>query len=136
MNKTGKPMMRAYWNTIGGTLVEDFCEVKVEEFCTKTCLKTCTGRLIDGIILPNLVREAIKAKDFDKSQIDGEEVIVVQTSSRFTKKVHQRLTTSHRNIRYFNPKSIISVALVTETETDSFWQQVFESLPNRKIVVV
>ncbi len=73
MSKLETPMTKAYWRTIGGTLVEEFCAVKRS--------KTCGQRLIDGIILPNLETKIVKSKEFDKNKISGEEIIVVQTKA-------------------------------------------------------
>lgn len=127
MSKLETPMTRAYWETVGGTLVEEFCAVKHS--------KTCGSRLIDGVILPNLKTEIVKAKYFDRDKITGKEIIIVQTKARrLGMNVLGQAFFSAELMKKYNPKSIVSVALVTET--DSVLQPIFESFPNMKVVVI
>ena len=127
MSKLETPMTRAYWETVGGTLVEEFCAVNRSN--------TCGQRLIDGVILPNLETKIVKATDFDKNIIEGEKIIIVQTkAARLGMNVLGQAFFSAELMKRFNPKSILSVALVIES--DSVLQPIFESFPNMKIVVI
>lgn len=127
MSELETPMTRVYWETVGGTLVEEFCAVRRS--------KDCGQRLIDGIILPNLENRIVEAKDFNKKLIEGEDIIIVQTkAARLGMNVLGQAFFSAELMKIFKPKSILSVALVIET--DSVLQPIFESFPNMKVVVI
>lgn len=127
MSKRETPMTRAYWQKIGGTLVEEFCAVRRSE--------NCGQRLIDGIILPNKEYKNIRDRDFDEKEIEGQEIIVIQTkASRLGMYVMGQALFSAELMKKFKPKSIVSVALVLKD--DSILRPIFESYPNMKVEII
>ena len=120
-------MTLAYWKKIGGTLIEEFCAVNRSD--------TCGQRLIDGVILPNREFKRIKANQFDKNQIEGEDIIVVQAkASRLGMYLMGQTLFSAELMKKFKPKSIVSVALVLKD--DSTLRPLLENYPNMKVVVL
>ena len=55
MSKHETPLTRAYWQTIGGTLIEEFLIVRGSKKNGK--------RLLDGIILPNEEKRIMHWRD-------------------------------------------------------------------------
>ena len=67
MSKLETPMIRWYWEQIGGTLIEEFLAVRRSER---------TGqRLIDAVILPHEPTQMLHWRDIS---IEGKDVICIQ----------------------------------------------------------
>ena len=123
MSKLETPMTRHYWQTVGGTLVEEFQLVK----------RTATAgpRYADAVILPN--GETRIARGVDVT-LEGEDVIVVQTkASRLGMYLMGQALFSGELIRRFNPKSIRSVLICSAD--DSVLHPLLEPF-NIEIVVI
>lgn len=116
-------MTKWYWQQVGGTLLEEFPVV----------LRTPTSaqRLIDGVILP---RGDFRIARPHEVQIEGQDVIVVQTKGRRLGMtlMGQTFFSAQLMLR-FRPRSITGVALCLND--DEHLRPVFESYPNMKVVV-
>ncbi|CAN5219106.1 hypothetical protein BH10ACI1_BH10ACI1_05770 [soil metagenome] len=127
MSKHETPMTRAFWKTVGGTLVEEFCAVRRSE--------TCGQRLIDGLILPNQETKRVKGSDFDEKEIEGEDIIIIQAkATRLGMYLMGQTLFSAELMKKFNPKTILSVALVLQD--DSILRPILEDYPNMKVVIL
>jgi hypothetical protein len=72
MSKLETPMIIAYWETVGGTLIEEFQMVKGDA--------VCGPRRADAVILPN--RDRIRLPIGQRSiSIEGEDIIIVQAKA-------------------------------------------------------
>jgi hypothetical protein len=104
MSKLETPMIRWYWQQVGGTLVEEFCAVPRAN--------DCSNRLIDGLI--------VKAGEFriakqSEIKIKDEDVVVLQAKARrLGMYLMGQAFFSAQLIQRFGPRSIESVALVTK----------------------
>jgi hypothetical protein len=109
MSKRETPMTRAYWDEVGGLLIEEFCLVR------RT--KGCSARLADAVILP--AREKRIAASGEKVDLTGERVIVVQTkASRLGMYLMgQTLFSAAILRRDFQPRSVEAVALCAKDDT-------------------
>ena len=70
MSKNGTPITRAYWNKIGGTLVEEFPIVNKNENSAR--------RIIDGLIIIDGPKRIAKAKEVS---IKNKDVVCIQTKA-------------------------------------------------------
>ena len=108
MSKHETPMIEKYWGDIGGTLIEEFQAVPKGE--------TSGRRLIDAIIIPTGPTRRAKATEVD---IRGEDIICVQAkNSRLGMYVMGQAVFSPRLLRKFQPRSVRSVALVSEDDEE------------------
>ena len=105
MSKNETPLTLAYWNRIGGTLIEEFPAVR------RT--KEQGQRLVDAIILPNGPNRRLTGKERRNVDIDGQDVIVVQTKTgRIGMYLMGQALFSRVLLRRFhNPKTVRTVAL-------------------------
>jgi hypothetical protein len=117
------PMTRWYWRKVGGTLVEEFPAVPPG--------KGRGQRLIDGIIIRGGRRKIARA---DQVSLEGKDIIVIQTkAARLGMYLMGQAFFSARLMERFRPRSIVSVALVRES--DSVLEPLFQEYPNMKVVV-
>jgi len=72
MSKLETPMILAYWETVGGTLIEEFQLVKGDP--------SCGPRRADAVILPNRNRDQL-GRGRRAVSIEGEDVIVVHAKA-------------------------------------------------------
>jgi len=101
MSKHETPMTRWYWEQIGGTLIEEFPVVRHG--------KDCSGRWIDGVILPDGERRIARVSEVS---LKGQRVIAVQAKDRrLGMGLLGQALFSARLLRKFEPASIESVAL-------------------------
>jgi hypothetical protein len=123
MSKKETPMIRWYWNQVGGTLVEEFPAV----FPTPTCGQ----RLLDAVILPK--RETRIAR-WREVALEGEDLIVVQAkASRLGMYLMGQTFFSAQLMKRFHPTSIRSVALCAAD--DSVLRPLLEQYPGMEVVV-
>jgi hypothetical protein len=116
-------MTRRYWQQVGGTLIEEFVAVKGTS--------NCGVRVLDGVIIQD--GDFTIAKQSEVS-FEGKDVIVIQTKAgRLGMYLMGQAFFSAQLIRRFNPRSVISVALCSQD--DSELRPLFEQYPNMKVVV-
>ncbi len=70
MSKHETPLIRRYWERVGGTLIEEFPAVRRTE--------TCGQRLLDAVILPD---EPTRIANWREVSLKGKNVIVVQAKA-------------------------------------------------------
>lgn len=70
MSKLETPMIRHFWNSIGGTLVEEFPAV--------VATKTIGKRFIDAVILPN---KETRVAHWSEVTLEDEDIIIVQAKA-------------------------------------------------------
>jgi hypothetical protein len=123
MSKKETPIIRWYWNQIGGTLIEEFPAV----FQTSTCGQ----RLLDAVILPK--RETRIAR-WREVSLEGEDVIVVQAkASRLGMYLMGQTFFSAQLIRKFRPASVRAVAPCIAD--DSVLRPLLEQYPEMEVIV-
>jgi hypothetical protein len=107
LNNNETPMIRAYWERVGGTLIEEFPATR----------KTPTSeiRRIDALILPNGPRKIVHWRD---AKIEGEDVLVIQCKAhRLGMHLMGQTVFSLELIRAFKPNSVRAIALCKKTDT-------------------
>jgi len=67
MSKRETPMVRWYWNQVGGTLVEEFCAVR--------STRKNDPRYMDAIMIRGGVRKILKKIDI--GDIKGKDIILI-----------------------------------------------------------
>ena len=108
MSKNETPLTRRYWQSVGGTLVEEFPAVRKSP--------TNAQRLIDGVIV---LDGNNRIASFNEVSLEGKDVIILQTkASRLGMNLMGQAFFSRELIRPFNPKSIKTVAICTEDDTE------------------
>ena len=116
-------MTRWYWQRIGGTIVEQFPEVKRSG--------TCGQRLTDGINIKNGQHIIARPGEIN---LGSKDIIVIQTkAARLGMYLMDQAFFSARLMESFLPRSIESVALCLDD--DSVLRPLFENFPNMKVVV-
>lgn len=114
MSKHETPMLEAYWQQVGGTLITEFPLVLRSTNRAR--------RLADGLILPNRERRQVHWREAarDSLTIDREEVVVVQVkASRLGMYVMgQALFSAELLRKRFPTAHIRSVILCTEDDTE------------------
>ena len=126
MSKLETPMTRAYWQSVGGTLIEEFVAVERSS--------TTQRRVLDGLILPTA--ETRIANWREPITIDGRDVLVVQTkASRLSMYLMGQALLSPELVRQrFKPSSIRSVLLCTLD--DSALHPLLEPFPSIEVIVM
>jgi len=125
MSKLETPMIEKYWRKIGGTLIEEFLAVK----------RTYTNsqRLIDAVIIKNEKKRIVKRGE--KVSFEGKDIICVQAKAkRLGMTLMGQAIFSPKLLEKFKPRSIKSVALVTQN--DSVLGPMLEQFPNVEVVVM
>ena len=106
MSKLETPMTRAYWDEVGGTLIEEFQVVKRTP--------TRGQRLLDAVIIPDGPNEI---RHWSEVDISGKDVIVVQTkASRLGMYLMGQTLFSAELIKALSPRSVRSVALCSRDD--------------------
>lgn len=101
MSKKETPITRRYWQTIGGTLIEEFPAVKAGP--------ENGARVLDAVIIPGGPFEIRLAGSVE---LTGKDIVVVQTkASRLGMYLLGQALFSRRLMEPFRPSSIRSVAL-------------------------
>ncbi len=106
MSKLETPMIRRYWEKVGGTLVEEFMAVP---------LRRGQGRrMIDGVIVLGGPKKIMKASEVDLADKD---IIVIQAKAkRLGMTLMGQAVFSPKLMMQFKPGSIRSVAICAETD--------------------
>jgi len=101
MNKNETPMLERFWETIGGTLIEEY------QIVSKT--STCERRCIDAVILPNGERGRAK---WHEVSLAGQDIVIVQAkASQLGFCLMGQAVFSSMLVERLKPKSLESVAL-------------------------
>ena len=101
MSKHETHLTRKYWETIGGTLIEEFPVV------TRT--KENAQRLLDGVVILGEKTQILKAHE---EEIQGKDVVVIQTkANRLGMNLLGQAVFSAELMKAHKPKSIKSVAI-------------------------
>lgn len=102
-------MTRKYWQSVGGTLVEEFLLVKGSD--------TAGKRLVDGVIIKNEETKIAKTHEVD---LAGKDVIVLQAKyKRLNMPVIGQAIISKLLIeKHYSPRSVTAVALCTQNDTE------------------
>ncbi len=124
MSKLETPMIREYWKSVGGTIVEEFPVVRASP--------ACGPRRLDAVILPNGEHRRAHYREVN---LEGKEVIVVQAKAkRLGMYLMGQTVFSAELIKRFNPASIKSVALCLKG--DSELEPLLALYPHVEVVVM
>ena len=123
MSKHETPMTRWYWQSVGGTLIEEFVAVKETAGSGR--------RVLDAVIIKN--EETLIAKQSEVS-LEGKDIIVIQTkASRLGMYLMGQALFSRQLIMMFKPKSVKSVALCNRD--DAVLRPLLEQYEGMEVVV-
>ena len=107
MSKRETPLTRKYWESIGGTLIEEFPAV--------TRGDTNSRRLLDGVVILGGEHRIAKASEVE---IEGKDIVVIQTKvNRLGMYLMGQAFFSKELMKQFNPKSIRTVAICGKDDT-------------------
>lgn len=107
MSKRETPLTRAYWQRIGGTLIEEFPAVHRG--------KDHGPRTLDAIILPNGPK---RIAHWSEVKVEGQNVIVVQTkATRLGMYLLGQAVFSRELMKPFKPGSVKTVAICTKDDS-------------------
>jgi hypothetical protein len=124
MSKRETPMIRQFWQEMGGTLIEEFPAVKRS--------RTRGQRLLDGVILP---KKETRIAHWKEVSLEGEEVIVVQAKARrLGMSLMGQTLFSAELIKSFKPSSVRSVAICTED--DDILRPMLEQFPGMEVIIL
>lgn len=108
MSKLETPMIVAYWERVGGTLIEEFLAVRGAPDRGR--------RLIDAVILPGGENRRLVGRE-RLVDVTGQDVIVVQAkASRIGMYLLGQSYFSRLLVERLGPESVRSVALCTEDD--------------------
>jgi hypothetical protein len=126
MSKLETPMTLAYWESLGGTLIEEFQMVQGDS--------SCGPRRADAVILPN--RDRVRIPKGQRSvSVEGEDVIVVQAKAmRLGMYLMGQAVFSAELMKRFKPKSITSTILCQKD--DAVLRPLLTQFPNVRVVVM
>jgi hypothetical protein len=106
MSKNETPLIRKYWQQIGGTLIEEFLVVKRSEHNGQ--------RFIDAIIIPD---EEMKIAKGNEISLEGKDIICVQAKAgTLGMYLMGQAFFSPELLRRFKPRKVTSVALCTKDD--------------------
>ncbi len=125
MSKHETPLIRAYWQQVGGTLIEEFPAVKRTQHNE--------ARYIDAVIIPGEETKVTRAADVS---LEGKDIMCVQAKRGRLGMylMGQALFSQQLLERGFNPKSVLSVALCTRD--DEVLRPLLEKHDNVKVIVI
>jgi len=124
MSKHETPMIRWYWEQVGGTLCEEF------QVVART--PTTGQRLLDAVILPGGPKKHLP---WHEVSVRNRDVIVVQAkASRLGMYLMGQALFSAELIKRLGPRSVRSVALCKHD--DSVLRPLLEGFPGLHVVVV
>ena len=107
MSKRETPLTRKYWQSIGGTLIEEFPAVTKGDSNSR--------RLLDGVVILGEENRIAKASEVD---IDGKDIVVIQTKvNRLGMYLMGQAFFSRELMKTFKPKSIKTVAICGKDDT-------------------
>jgi len=124
MSKKETPLIRKYWNQVGGTLIEEFQVVKRSD--------DNSPRYIDAIIIPSGEHKISNASEVS---LEGKDIICIQAKhSRLGMYLMGQTLFSKQLLQQFKPRSILSIALCTKD--DSILRPLLEKYPGMKVVII
>ena len=124
MSKNETPLIRRYWERIGGTLTEEFPAVK------RT--KNNGPRYVDAVII---VGGEKRVAHHSQVSLQGRDIVCLQAKNgRLGMYLMGQTFFSEQLLRRFEPKSITSVALCTRD--DAVLRAMLEQYPNMKVVII
>ena len=107
MSKRETPLTRKYWQSIGGTLIEEFPAV--------TRGDSNSRRLLDGVVILGGENRIAKASEVD---IEEKDIVVIQTKvNRLGMYLMGQAFFSRELMKTFKPKSIKTVAICGKDDT-------------------
>ena len=107
MSKRETPLTHHYWETVGGTLIEEFVAVLPSDSNAR--------RLMDGVIILNGNKRIAKTGEVD---LTNKDIVVIQTkASRLGMSLLGQAVFSAQLMKVFHPKSIKSVAICTRGDS-------------------
>ena len=107
MSKRETPLTRKYWQSIGGTLIEEFPAVTKGDSNSR--------RLLDGVVILGGEFRIAKASEVD---IEGKDIVVIQTKvNRLGMYLMGQAFFSRELMKTFKPKSIKTVAICGKDDT-------------------
>ena len=107
MSKRETPLTRKYWQSIGGTLIEEFPAVTKGDSNSR--------RLLDGVVILGGENRIAKASEVD---IEGKDIVVIQTKViRLGMYLMGQAFFSRELMKTFKPKSIKTVAICGKDDT-------------------
>ena len=107
MSKRETPLTREYWQSIGGTLIEEFPAVTKGDSNSR--------RLLDGVVILGGEFRIAKASEVD---IEGKVIVVIQTKvNRLGMYLMGQAFFSRELMKTFKPKSIKTVAICGKDDT-------------------
>ncbi len=122
MSKNEKPLLRRFWATIGGTLIEEFPAVNRGP--------DHEARRIDGVIIHGTEKRTAKPGEVD---LRGKSLTIVRVKTgRLRMSLMGQALFSLELMRPFDPASVQSIALC-ETD-DAVLRPLFERHPNCHVV--
>lgn len=108
MSKHETPLTRKYWQSVGGTLVEEFPVVRRSA--------SSAQRLLDGLIVLDGNNRIARA---DEIKIEGMDVIVLQTkANRLGMYLMGQAFFSRELVKALDPKSIRTVAICVQDDSE------------------
>ena len=106
MSKNEMPLTRRYWQSIGGTLVQEFPAVRRAP--------NQGQRLLDGVVILGGPKTIAKPEDV---QIAGREIVVIQTkANRLGMYLLGQALFSRHLMERLGPKSVRTVAVCTKDD--------------------
>ena len=107
MSKRETPLTRKYWESIGGTLIEEFPAVSRGDSNSR--------RLLDGVVILGEENRIAKASEVN---IEGKDIVVIQTKvNRLGMYLMGQAFFSRELMKRFNPNSIRTVAICGKDDT-------------------
>ena len=107
MSKRETPLTRKYWESIGGTLIEEFPAV--------TRGNSNSRRLLDGVVILGEEHRIAKASEVE---IEGKDIVVIQTKvNRLGMYLMGQAFFSRELMKTFRPKSIKTVDICGKDDT-------------------
>ena len=104
MSKRETPLTRRYWESVGGTLMEEFRAVRGSA--------TQGYRVLDGVIVVGGPRRILDRSEHAQQELHGRDIIVVQTKAgRVGMNLLGQALFSRELMRSFGPRTVMSVAL-------------------------
>ena len=123
MSKRETPLTRRYWESVGGTLIEEFAAVPRGS--------DHGPRTIDAVNILEAPTRIAKKTEVD---IEGKDIIVVQTkATRLGMYLMGQAVFSKELMKQYKPRSIRSVAICTKG--DSIMEQLLQPFDDVEVVV-
>jgi hypothetical protein len=108
MSKHETPLTRKYWQSVGGTLIEEFPVVRRSA--------SSAQRLLDGLIVLDGNNRIARAEQI---KIEGMDVTVLQTkANRLGMYLMGQAFFSRELVKSLNPKSIRTVAICVQDDSE------------------